>query len=550
MGFKGNPFRLPQAPRMTRHLIPVAFRRLTTALIASAIGFAARLAMCSSPCAQCHPKEVAAYSASPMAHSLGPVGNEPHGEFKHSRSGSVFVANYSASGMVQRIERSGLSEQYQPNYSIGSGVHAVGYLVELKNHLFQSPFCYYPGRGWGLAPGYEDSSAPNFSRPVTPECLFCHAGQARPKPGTLNTYQDPAFESEGISCERCHGPVEAHLRNPAPGSIVNPAKLPDRARDSVCEQCHLSGESRIANPGMKVSDFHPGQNLADVLSVYVYDGSLDASKPIPFKVISQSQELALSRCARESKGKLWCGTCHDPHQQPADVKAYYRDRCLSCHGVVLLKTHAKPNQDCIGCHMPTREVTDGGHTTFVDHRIARRPSTEAVAELSVEGRKLVAWHEPPAEFAARNMGLADVAVGEKLHSKSLTLEGMKLLVSVWPKFEDDVPLISAIGQVLYNVGDNEHSVTAYEQAVRLEPDVAAHYVHAATALRAEHDNRKAADDLEKALQLDPLQREPYEELAEIYSELGETDMARRTRDRYRQVFPATVAAQASGQKPN
>lgn len=490
------------------------------------------------------------YSASPMAHSLGPVRPEPRGDFAHSQSGSRFLATLTGSGMVQRVERNGSAEEYQANYAIGSGVHAVGYLIDLKGHLFQSPFCYYPGRGWGLAPGYENSNTPNFSRPVTPECLFCHAGQARPKPATLNSYQDPPFESEGIDCERCHGPVGAHLRNPVPGSIMNPAKLPARARDSVCEQCHLSGESRIANPGLKVSDFHPGQNLEDVFSVYIFDGSLDASGPIPFKVISQSQELALSQCSRKSAGKLWCGTCHDPHQRPSDPKTYYRDRCLSCHGPTLLKTHAKPNQDCIGCHMPQREVTDGAHTTFVDHRIARRPPPENVAEVPVEERKLVPWRESPAEFSTRNLGLADVEVGEKLRSKSLTLAGMKLLLSCWSKFGDDVAVISDIGEVLFNVGDNEHSAAVYEQAIRVEPDVARHYIHAAAALRAAHDNLKAVDYLEKALQLDPVQRGPYEDLGEIYSELGNTDMARRTRERYRQAFPGSVAAQTGAQEFN
>lgn len=528
-----------------RHLKPVAFPWNRAALIALSVYLATFPAFCASPCVQCHPKEVAVYSVSPMAHSLGPVQVEPTGSFAHAKSGSKFLATSTGSAMVQRVERSGSTEEYQANYAIGSGVHAVGYLIELRDHLFQSPFCYYPGRGWGLAPGYEDSNTPNFSRPVTPECLACHSGQARHKPASVNAYQDPPFESEGINCERCHGPVEAHLRNPVPGSIVNPANLPARARDSVCEQCHLNGESRIANPGMNISDFHAGQNLQDVFSVYVYDGSLNVSRPIPFKVISQSQELALSLCSRKSQGKLWCGTCHDPHQKPSDVIAYYRDRCLSCHGAALLKTHAKPNQDCIGCHMPTREVTDGAHTTFVDHRIARRPPPESVTEVPVEDRKLIAWHESPAEFSTRNLGLAEVEVGEKLKSKNLTLAGMNLLVSVWSKFEDDVAVISAIGEVLYNVGDYEHAVTAYEQAIKVEPEVPRNYIHAATALRAEHDDRKAADYLERALQLDPLQQEPYLDLGEIYSELGDGDMARRIRERYRQAFPGTVAAQMS-----
>jgi hypothetical protein len=450
--------------------------------------------------------------------------------------------------MVQRVEQRGSREEYAASYAIGSGVHAVGYLIDLRDHLFQSPFCYYPERGWGLAPGYESTSSPNFSRPVTLACLFCHSGLARPKQDTLNTYQDPPFEQEGIGCERCHGPAEAHLHNPVPGSIVNPAKLPERARDSVCEQCHLIGEARITNPGKQFADFHAGQNLEDVFSVYVYDGSLDASRPNPFRVISQSQELVLSLCWRKSPGKLWCGTCHDPHSQPSDPKTYFRNRCLSCHGAALLKTHAKPNEDCIGCHMPKREVTDGAHTTFTDHRIARRPPSDNVTEVPVEERKLVAWHEPPAELAARNLGLAEVEVGERLRSKSLILAGMQSLVSCWSKFPDDTAVLTAIGDVLFNVGDNEHSAAVYEQAIKLEPGVATHYLHAAVAWHAAHDDTKAEDDLEKALQIDPLLEEAYRTLGQIYSESGDSDKARRTHERYLEAFHGTVGAQTSAHK--
>ena len=504
---------------------------------------------CELPCVRCHPKEVAGYGATPMAHSLGDVRREPPGNFAHVASGSKFSVAWTGGRMLQRAEQNGSAQEYAASYTIGSGEHAVGYLIELREHLFQSPFCYYSQRGWGLAPGYESSSSPNFSRPITPACLFCHSGLARPKPGTLNTYQDPPFAQEAIGCERCHGPADAHLHSPVPGSIINPARLPERARDSVCEQCHLIGESRITNPGKQFSDFTAGQELEDVFSVYVYDGSLDASRSNPFKVISQSQELRLSKCWGMSSGKLWCGTCHDPHAQPSDPKAYFRMRCLACHGAALLTTHTKPDEDCIGCHMPTREVTDGAHTTFTDHRIARRPPTENIAEVPVEERKLVAWHEPPAELvAARNLGLAEVEVGEKVRSKSLTLAGMQGLISVWPKFQNDVPVTTAIGEVLFNVGENEHAATAYEQAIKLEPNVATHYFQAAVAWHAAHDDTKAEDRLEKALRLDPQLEQAYRLLGEIYFQAGDRDMAQRTHQRYLEAFPGNVAEQMAVRK--
>jgi len=104
------------------------------------------------------------------------------------------------------------------------------------------------------------------------------------------------------------------------GSIVNPAKLSPARRDSVCEQCHLAGAARVLNPGKSFTDFHPGELLENVFTTYV--AALPARDAEALKVVSHAEQLARSRCARESQGRMWCGTCHDPHVQPADAAAY------------------------------------------------------------------------------------------------------------------------------------------------------------------------------------------------------------------------------------
>jgi tetratricopeptide (TPR) repeat protein len=504
-------------------------------------------AWCIHPCAQCHPKEVERYAGTPMAHSLGRPTPQPSGRFVHPASKTQFSIESSDCGMLQRLERNGAASEYEPGYSIGSGSHAIAYLVRIGDHLFQSPLCYYSGRGrWNMAPGYEDSEAPDFYRPVTPDCLFCHAGRARPVAGTLNSYRNPPFEVEAIDCERCHGPAEAHLRAPVPGSIINPAKLPPRGRDSVCEQCHLSGEARIPNPGRQLSDFRPGQNLEDVYSVYVFANARDPSRPSALSVISQAQQLALSRCARESRGNLWCGTCHDPHEQPPDPAAYFRSRCLSCHGTALLTSHPKPSEDCIGCHMPRRPVTDGGHTIFTDHRIARRPPPEPNAPAN-DGRRqsLVAWREPPAALIERNLGLAEIEVGERLKSLPTVLQGDQRLLACLPRFPNDPAVLTSIGQVLLGAGRGAEAAAVFGRVIQIEPNVASDYLHQALAWKAAHNPQKAIECLEKALQRDPLLEQPYRELAEIYSEAQDSAMLRQTYDRYRRAFPKSLEARAA-----
>src|SRR5262249_5820818 len=161
-------------------------------------------------------------------------------------------------------------------------------------------------------------------------------------------YERPPFEAEVIGCDRCHGPVEAHLRQPLSRNIINPKKLSPRARSSVCEQCHLAGEARIPNPARSLADFRPGQELEEVFSVYVRELPPDLSAAGALKVVSHVEQLALSTCARKSD-RMWCGSCHDSHDKPDSPRQYYRARCLACHGESLVESHSKPADNCIGC---------------------------------------------------------------------------------------------------------------------------------------------------------------------------------------------------------
>jgi len=487
-----------------------------------------------------------------MGRSLGLPAKVPDGKFLHAASKTQFLAEYTGTKMVQQLIHDGIAGRYDVAYQVGSGTHAFAYLIDLDNHLFQSPLGYFAGRGWGMSPGYESSKAPDFYRPVTPDCLFCHSGRAQAVPGTLNTYQNPPFEAEAITCERCHGPAEAHLRAPLPGSIVNPAKLAPRARDSVCEQCHLNGEERVPNPGKQLSDFHAGEDLEGVFSVYVYSSSRDPEHPDPLRVVGQVQRLALSKCARASGGKLWCGTCHDPHSQPADAKSYFRAKCLGCHGAGLVKTHPKPNQDCTGCHMPRRPVTDGAHTIFTDHRIAiysarelavRTPSLPKAGAPGEGSVALVAWHEPAGELAKRNLGIAEVMVGDRLESFPLVSAGFDVLRDCADSFPNDPAVLTSIGKALLAGGRASDAIPAFELAAQAEPHVAARYLNLALAYKAVPDPRKAVEELEKTLQLDPLLEQPYLELVRIYSSEHDEAKVRETGQRYLKAFPQNIRAQ-------
>lgn len=478
-------------------------------------------------CADCHPKEVQGYEQSAMAHSLSEVTPQPDGSFEHALSETRFSIRSNPSGVVQRFERDGEGGEQRVAYVIGSGAHAFGYLVRIGDHLFQSPLSYYTNRRlWDVAPGYEESRHPDFSRPVTPECLLCHSGKPQPVPDTLNRYQEPAFLAESISCDRCHGPGETHAKNPVPGSILNPAKLRGAARDSVCEQCHLAGEVRIPNPGKSIADFQPGQNLEDTYTVYV------AAKPAgkTLKVVSHAEQLALSACARNSGGNLWCGTCHNPHERPSDSAAYFRGRCLTCHGTTLEKSHAAPGRDCVACHMPRLAARDGGHTVFTDHRVARRPERR---REPVEPEDLAAWREPGPRLRQRNLALALVAEGLQNNSSQEVIRGYRMLNEVEKEFPDDPDVLTTLGSVLLRGKQPAEALRRFEKVLVLRPAYAPYEVNAASALMAAGRKSEASRHLERGLQLDPLLQQAVELLSGLYRDEDESAKAAALIAQYR-----------------
>jgi photosynthetic reaction center cytochrome c subunit len=472
-------------------------------------------------CMFCHPAEVEGYARSAMAHSLRRTGQEPEGTV--SAHGSKITMRSSPAGYWQHWENGGDSSDYRVDYVVGSGNHASGYLVDIGGHLFQSPVAFYTSRkSYDLAPGYENVSDPDFTRPVSEECVLCHSGTALHISGTLNQYRPPIFAAESIDCERCHGPVERHLADPRAGTIVNPAKLEPAARDSVCEQCHLFGAARVANPGKKLSDFIPGQRLEDTFTIY--RNALPPGAPASsFKVISHVEQLALSACARNSGGRLWCGTCHDPHDKPVQPVQYYRVRCLTCHTANFPAAHPVRDTDCLSCHMPRRNAQDGGHTVFTDHRIQRRPETTQT-DLSAD-TGIAAWREPPPELQKRNLGIAYIDVGMQRHSSSFIIQGYRNLTEVQRQFTNDSDFFRWIGEALLVGKQTSDAKLALDRALQLDPNSPLTEAGAASPYIQEGDAQRAISHLERAVTLDPLYLPAASTLIDLYQKQGRTKEA-------------------------
>ncbi len=424
----------------------------------------------------------------------------------------------SPTGSWQRLENAGENATYHVDYVIGSGNHASGYLTDMGGDLFQSPVAYYKSHhAYDLAPGYENLPDPDFTRPVQEECVLCHSGSALHVSGTLSRYRAPVFPAEAISCERCHGPVEKHLEDPRVGTIINPAKLEPVARDSICEQCHLFGAARVPNPGKNLSDFIPGQRLEDTFSTY-----RDLQQGGTFKVISQVEQLALSACARKSGGRLWCGTCHDPHDKPLQPVQFYRARCLSCHTKSFPASHPSVDSDCLQCHMPRRDAKDGGHSAFTDHRIQRRP--QAQPDLPSDAG-LAAWRDPPSDLQKRNLGIAYVEVGLQRRSPDFLVQGYRTLTEVQEQFPKDSAVFRWIGEALLLGKQTSEAAIAFECALKLDPASAIAEARAAAPYIQAGDADRAIAHLRRAVALDPMDLPTALALIDLYQKQGKSSEA-------------------------
>jgi photosynthetic reaction center cytochrome c subunit len=471
-----------------------------------------------------------------MAHSLRRPGQEPDGTV--TAHGSKITVYSTPTGYWQRWENGGDQSEYRIDWVVGSGNHASGYLVDIGGHLFQSPVAYYKSRqSYDLAPGYEHQPDPDFTRPIREECVLCHSGTALHVAGTLNQYRSPAFPAseEAITCARCHGPAEKHLANPRAGNIVNPAKLEPAARDSVCEQCHLFGVARVPNPGKNLSDFVAGQRAEEVFTTYH-----DANPTGAFKVISHVEQLALSACARNSNGRLWCGTCHDPHNKPLQPVAYYRSVCLTCHTAKFpAAAHPAKDSDCLSCHMPRREAKDGGHSAFTDHRIQRRP--ESLPDAPADGG-IAAWRQPAPDLQARNLGIAYIDAGMQRKSSQFIVQGYRTLTEVQAQFSNDCDFFKWIGEALLLAQQTSEAKMAFERALELDPNSPLAEASAASPYIASGDATRAIAHLERALTLDPLYLSAASTLMSLYQKEGNTAEADALAGKIKAAMDETPAA--------
>jgi hypothetical protein len=402
-----------------------------------------------------------------------------------------------------------------------------------------------------MAPAYQETREIPLNLPAFTSCLRCHVSAMRaPVKGTENLYPMPPFLHSGVSCERCHGPGAAHIAG-APGAIVNPAKLTPERRDAVCMQCHLEGKVAIERPGRHTYEFQPGQSLTDYIRYYVMAGS----QPGGLGGVSQVEALTQSMCKRKSGDAMSCTSCHDPHYEPPAEEriAYYREKCVACHGTHFAAKHHADQADCTLCHMPAAASTDVAHTQVTDHRIPRHAESLALSPdanpLPVTQRLIPFPDSAEAEHDVRDLALA---------WQSLANGGMEaaephaeaLLRSAVAEFPNDPDLLSALAYV-----EQRHGLTAparelYRRALAVNPDL----IDAATDLgviEAQTGHLREAVELwQGAFQRAPGRSSVGMNLVAAFCESRQFDQARGVALRVLEFNPDMAAAKRALQSLN
>jgi hypothetical protein len=353
----------------------------------------------SKVCAECHRSIYNSFSRTDMGRSMSTVTLEYLAQLPASavvsdpRQNRHFSVSAEHGQLYQTEWETGddgkdvFRETEQIEWIMGAGENGIGALVRRGDQIFEAPLAYYTKtRTWALSPGYEDADR-GFSRPIDASCIVCHSGRPNPVPDSPGQFRVPAFDELAIGCENCHGPGAAHVLEmdegaPAAGaasSIVNPGKLSPWLSDNICMSCHQTGDARVLQPGKGFQDFRPGQPLDHTLALLMPPPNREAP-PRP-DVLQHYFSMELSKCYRSSGGKLSCTTCHDPHVQPSSdaAPAYYRGKCLGCHtessctAPAVARQQTVPADNCIGCHMPRRDVVTISHSSLTNHRIVATP---------------------------------------------------------------------------------------------------------------------------------------------------------------------------------
>jgi hypothetical protein len=503
----------------------------------------------SKACYGCHAEIYRSFTKTDMGRSMRPASDLDGTSVPTSGAVSLPAGNRTlrvsrdSTGWRQSdSEPNVFVDEHQLDFIVGSGTNGLTFLVRRGNYLFEAPLSYFskPNR-WDLSPGYEYSDL-GFSRSAPEGCILCHSGRAEPVPGRPGAYRDPPFQELAIGCENCHGPGQLHANDPKRvKAIVNPAKLAPRLAENICMACHQSGDARVLQPGKTYQDFRPGQWLIDTVAILkVPPDSVQRSEQ---DLLDHNAAMQASRCFIQSRGKLSCLTCHDPHVQPraADTSTYFRKRCLTCHSeqsckLTLAVRQQSRSDDCVGCHMPKRSVATISHSALTNHRILARPGEAPPPWKPTSDDSLLIVNQPE----GRSSPLTDVTLLRAYNdlvgrSPEYQRRYLALLEKLSHSAGDDPYVQAALAHQALAEGKNEEALTHLTVGVRLGEGAV--YEDMGKALGNLGRGDEAITAFLRGMELDPYRPELRKNLILEYIKAKRYTDARHVMEEYVSLFP-------------
>ena len=333
-------------------------------------------------CAACHQEVHAAWTTGRHSKMLQPAATASvKGDFSqgrialHARPFRLRAAN--GQFFITESYLTGHEQEHRVEYTLGSR-RIQHYLTTIDNGriIVLPPSWDVQRREWFdnmdiVRPDEKDGTP--FQQ-WNKNCVGCHVSQQQNgyRPAT-KTYAT-SWVDFGTSCERCHGPGSAHVRQhtpsdrqglPGPELIVRPTRLDPQASSMVCAQCHSLRD--VVAPG-----YSAGENYYDYFVPVLEYGVRKESDPNYWadgrtrRFSNDAIGLWQSECFL--RGGATCTTCHEPHapdvERQPQLTASNNALCTRCHQETgaRLTAHTRHRADsagssCVECHMPRTVVS-------------------------------------------------------------------------------------------------------------------------------------------------------------------------------------------------
>lgn len=537
-----------------------------------------------STCAGCHADIAAAYaetgmgrafyraSAESMAHLDGGA------EFVHEKSQRNYKIYEQDGKFFHKRWQTGADGaemnvlEREIHYVMGSGNHARTYLHQYPDgRLAQLPLGWYADQGGFVAmnPGFDQPVHQGFRREISFDCMFCHNGYPRIEPGADRSGQDALYPGrlvEGIDCQRCHGPGEAHVQAAGEGAsadairaaIFNPVDESPQRQLETCLQCHFESTSRrlpyaIVRFDRPAFSYQPQEPLADFVLHFDHPDGVREDK---FEIAGHGYRFLQSECFRQSES-MTCTTCHDPHQtlRGEAAKSAYNQVCRDCHQQPLASAeHASFGQaDCTGCHMPQRRTEDVVNVLMTDHKIERRPlpASQRLAELDeimekgdalYTGEVVLDYPDQLPQTAENELLLATAQVYQGANLEAGTPRLRALIEKHKPEQAD---YYFHLAEAYWSRGMREESLPWYEQALARQEDHLIAARNYALALHLTGRPERAVEVLRQALAHSPEDPKAWTNLGETLLALGRPAESKSALERAIQANPDSPEAWAN-----